>query len=92
VDSIEFSYKCIRWNNTSESNDVWGKNGTLFGVLQDSQGSKYAVTSSHVLQNSQHVMMGGRVIGKTIKDGRPCGQKGYLDAAAALVNQGPYTN
>jgi S1-C subfamily serine protease len=64
------------------------ESGTCFGILQDSQGAKYAVTSSHVLQNSQRVTMGGCIIGKTTKDARPCGQKVYLDAAAALINQG----
>ena len=69
------------------------ESGSLFDVLLDQQGKKYAVCSSHVLApTGTTASVGQRNIGKVVKDARHCNGSSYIDAAAILLNQGVQTN
>jgi hypothetical protein len=69
------------------------ESGSLFDVLLDAQGQKYAVCSSHVLApTGTTASIGGRQIGKVVKDLRHCNGSSRVDAAAVLLSQGVNAN
>jgi hypothetical protein len=66
---------------------------TGFYVSTSNPNQKYAVCSSHVYVHSHTVRWACGTVGSVAIDARkPCGGKVYLDAAAALVNQGVPTS
>lgn len=65
------------------------ESGSCFDVLVD----KYAVCSSHFLAPIGNIApIGGKQIGKVVKDLRHCGRTSRVDAAAVLLNSGVQTN